>query len=55
MAPFRLKSDLPREIQERLFDEVAADDATFRQELALYLHNNHARTARSPKPLATMR
>ncbi len=53
-SALRLWADLPREIQERLFEEATADDETLRRELALYLHNRHPRTIHPPKPLATM-
>ena len=47
----RLWPDLPREIQEHLFEEVVGDEA-LRHTLALYLHHHHPRTAHPPKPQA---
>jgi hypothetical protein len=49
----RLWPDLPREIQERLFETAVAGDETLRHALALYLHDHRPRTAaHSPQPLA---
>lgn len=50
----RLWPDLPREIQEQLFEEAVGDDETLRHALALYLHDHHPRTAQPPKPQAAM-
>jgi hypothetical protein len=50
----RLWPDLPREIQERLFEEVVGGDESLRHALALYLHDHHPRTAHPPKPQAAM-
>jgi hypothetical protein len=44
--------DLPRDLQERLFETAVGDDVTLRRRLALYLHNRHPRTAHPPKPTA---
>jgi hypothetical protein len=51
-AALRLWPDLPRDVQERLFEEVVAGDDTLRHGLALYLHNRHPRTAHPVKPVA---
>jgi hypothetical protein len=51
-AALRLWPDLPRDIQERLFEEAVAADETLRHEIALYLHDHHPRTAHPPKPTA---
>ena len=48
----RLWPDLPREIQERLFEKAVADDEALRHALALYLHDHRPRTAHPPRPLA---
>jgi len=48
----RLWPDLPREVQERLFEEAVGDDEALRHALALYLHDHHPRTAHPPKPQA---
>jgi hypothetical protein len=53
-SALRLWSDLPREIQERLFEEAVGNDEALRHGLALYLHDHHPRTAHPPKPQATM-
>jgi hypothetical protein len=50
----RLWPDLPREIQERLFEAAVGDDEALRHALALYLHDHHPRTAHPPKPQAAM-
>jgi hypothetical protein len=46
----RLWPDLPRDIQERLFETAAPGDARQRHDLAVFLHNRHPRTAHPPKP-----
>ena len=51
-AALRLWPDLPRDIQERLFEETAAGDEALRHEIAVYLHDQHPRTAHPPKPTA---
>jgi hypothetical protein len=48
----RLWADLPRDIQERLFEDAAGTDEALRHQLALYLHDRHPRTAHPPKPTA---
>jgi hypothetical protein len=49
-SALRLWPDLPREIQERLFEEAVGADDSLRHALALYDH--HPRTAHPPKPAA---
>jgi hypothetical protein len=49
-AALELWPDLPREVQEHLFEYVATEDYTLRQPLATYLHEHHPRTAHPPKP-----
>jgi hypothetical protein len=51
-AALQLWPDLPRDIQERLFEQAVATDEALRHELALYLHEHHPRTAHPPKPTA---
>ena len=51
-AALKLWSDLPRDLQERLFDDAVGADQTLRYQLALYLHDHHPRTAHPPKPTA---
>jgi hypothetical protein len=48
----RLWPDLPRDIQERLFEDSVGADEALRHQLALYLHDHHPRTAHPPKPTA---
>lgn len=54
-AVLRLWPDLPREMQERLFEEIVGGDEALRHALALYLHDHHPRTAHPPKPQAAAR
>ena len=51
-AALRLWPDLPRDIQERLFEDAVAADEALRHDVALYLHDQHPRTAHPPKPTA---
>jgi hypothetical protein len=51
-AALRLWPDLPRDIQERLFEDAVAVDDALRHEVAVYLHDHHPRTAHPPKPTA---
>jgi hypothetical protein len=51
-AALRLWPDLPRDVQERPFEEVVAGHESLRQSLALYLHNRHPRTAHPSGPTA---
>jgi hypothetical protein len=51
-AALRVWPDMPRDIQERLFEVAVGRDATLRHKLALYLHDHHPRTAHPPKPTA---
>jgi hypothetical protein len=51
-AALRLWPDLPRDIQERLFEEAVVTDEALRHQLALFLHEHHPRTAHPPKPAA---
>lgn len=47
-AALKLWPDFPRDLQERLFEDAAGGDELLRHHLALYLHNSHPRTSRSP-------
>ena len=49
-ACFHLWPTLPRDIQERVFEQSAGSDATVRNELAVFLHDRHPRTLHPPKP-----
>lgn len=51
-AALTLWPDLPREVQERLFESAVGDEEALRHQLALYLHDHHPRTAHPPKPTA---
>jgi hypothetical protein len=48
-AALRLWSDLPRDLQERLFEDAVGGDEHLRQQLAVYLHDHHPRTTHPPK------
>jgi hypothetical protein len=49
-AAFKLWPDLPREIQELLFEAAAPTEGPERTMLATTLHDHHPRTAHPPKP-----
>jgi hypothetical protein len=51
-AAFDLWADLPRNIQEQIFEQAAGVDEVLRHELAVYLHDRHPRTAHPAKPTA---
>jgi hypothetical protein len=51
-AALRYWPDLPREVQERLFEDAVQGDKALRHRLAVYLHDQHPRTAHPPKPTA---
>jgi hypothetical protein len=51
-AALLLWPELPRDIQERLFEAAAASDEQVRYNLAVFLHDRHPRTAHPPKPTA---
>lgn len=51
-SALRLWPDLPREMQERLFEGAVGADPTTRYQLATYLHDHHPRTQHPPKPTA---
>lgn len=51
-SALRLWPDLPREMQERLFEGAVGADPTTRHQLATYLHDHHPRTQHPPKPTA---
>lgn len=50
-AAIKLWSDLPQEVQQQLFEEAVVTghrgerDESLREELALFLHEHHKRTA----------
>jgi hypothetical protein len=49
-AALRLWSDLPRDVQESLFETAVPLDAAVRNRLAVFLHDHHPKTAHPPKP-----
>jgi hypothetical protein len=49
-AVVRLWADLPRETQERLFDEATAGDDSLREGLAAFLHGRHPQTMHKREP-----
>jgi hypothetical protein len=49
-AAFKLWSELPREIQELLFETAAPIESPGRTDMAIVLHDHHPRTAHPPKP-----
>ena len=53
-AALALWPDLPRDVQEDLFETAVATDMIVRTHLASYLHEHHPKTAHpaSPTPLA---
>jgi hypothetical protein len=50
-AVFRLWPDLPRDIQERIFEALPCE-AEARRFIATLLHDHHPRTAHPPRPTA---
>lgn len=51
-AALRIWADLPRDVQELLFEDATKVNEALRQELAVYLHDHHPRTAHPAKPTA---
>ena len=51
-AALNLWPRLPRGVQEELFEHAVGADEHLRQQLAIYLHEHHPRTAHPPKPAA---
>jgi hypothetical protein len=49
-AVVRLWANLPRETQERLFNEATAGDDSLRESLATFLHESHPRTTHGSAP-----
>jgi hypothetical protein len=49
-AALKLWPNLPRDIQEQLFESAVDGDEAMRQELAQHLHDHHPRTAHPPRP-----
>lgn len=51
-AALRVWAELPRDVQERLFEDAVGGEESLRQELAVFLHDHHPRTAHPPNPAA---
>jgi hypothetical protein len=49
-AALKLWPDLPRNVQELLFETAVPSDPVVRNSLAIFLHDHHPRTAHPPKP-----
>src|SRR5260370_33397437 len=49
-AAFKLWPDLPRDMQEKLFETAVPDNPLLRETFAIFLHTHHPRTAHPPKP-----
>jgi hypothetical protein len=49
-AALQLWADLPREMQEELFEAAVPIDTILRNKLAVFLHERHPRTAHPPRP-----
>lgn len=49
-AALRLWSELPRDVQEKLFEAAVPLDPSVRNRLAVFLHDHHPKTAHPPKP-----
>jgi hypothetical protein len=49
-AALQLWSELPREVQEKLFETAVPLDPVIRNRLAIFLHERHPKTAHPPKP-----
>jgi hypothetical protein len=49
-AALKLWAELPRDVQERLFETAVPLDTDMRNRLAVFLHEHHPRTAHPPKP-----
>ena len=49
-AALALWPDLPRNVQENLFETAVAGDAIMLRHLAMYLHDHHPKTAHPAKP-----
>jgi hypothetical protein len=49
-ATFKLWPDLPRDMQEMLFEAAVPDNPLLRYSFAVFLHDHHPRTAHPPRP-----
>jgi hypothetical protein len=51
-ATIEVWGDLPRDIQEAIFELAVRRNPTIRNELAIHLHDRHPRTQHPPSPTA---
>jgi hypothetical protein len=49
-STLKLWAQLPRDVQELLFETAVPGEPDMRNRLAIYLHEHHPRTAHPPKP-----
>ncbi len=49
-AIFKLWPDLPRDMQEKLFEAAVPGDPLLRYSFAVFLHDHHPKTVHPPKP-----
>jgi hypothetical protein len=49
-AALDIWGELPRDVQEKLFERAVPDNELTRYGLAVYLHDHHPRTAHPPRP-----
>ena len=49
-AALKIWSELPRGMQERLFEMAVLGQPDLRNPLAIYLHRHHPRTVHPPRP-----
>jgi hypothetical protein len=54
-AAFKLWPDLPRDMQEKLFEAAVPDNPLLRYSFAVFLHDHHPRTAPSAGPMHRIR
>jgi hypothetical protein len=50
-AALQLWPELPRDVQEKLFEAAVPIDAALRNRMAIFLHDLHPRTAHPPRPV----
>jgi hypothetical protein len=49
-AALQLWPDLPRDVQEKLFEAAVPVGPALRNRMAIFLHDLHPRTAHPPRP-----
>jgi hypothetical protein len=50
-AALALWPELPRDVQEKLFETAVVGEVVVRNHLASYLHDHHPKTAHPAKPM----